>query len=823
MSLNLGDVLVKFLGNNEDFLKATKENINATEKLEKETEKSLKNIAKQSKATGKALTLGLSVPIIGALGLSGAAFLTFDDKMSESLSIMGNVNEGMRKELADTAKQISGESIFAASELAEAYFFLASAGKTAEQSIALLPVVTKFATAGAFELALATDLLTDAQSALGLTSKDAAQDLINMTRVSDVLVKANTLANASVQQFAESLTNRAAAALRILNKDVEEGVAVLAVFADQGIKGARAGEGLAIVLRDLQTKAVENAAAFRDSSIAVFDQEGKMNKISDIIKDLTTRIGSMSDEQRRAELSMLGFTDRSISNLTALIGTSEQIERYEKALRSAGGVTDEVANKQLESFAKQLKILRNIITNTAASFGEAFVPALVDALNETKPFLRSLEQMDSSSKNLIITLALIAAAVGPALIAFGFMAQGIVALTALFATLGGAVAGIGIIFAAVGVSFFAIGQKMSEAFLGIPQIEADTMKLVSAQESLAVAMAKVVRQAKSLAKDQEQIRLDKAAINEKTSLENILKLNIRINEFNLKRVKLEREAQRERGKALNQQGGSGTSSFFENTQKKFNAELKITEDQLKKNKAALAALTEEEKKRQTVVGLEKTVAQLTQKALTIQDPLAGQVEATQMRFQAVLKVIEKIRLANKNNETVQNAINNAIAKAVILREAELNAIKIVQEGILADFILNEEQKSLITILEGKKRAEEAAKFALNEQLARTLAEAQGEADRARIRKQFNQKEIAVQSAIDAAFQNRLSSLIAVLPDLKGVVKGSFEAVKAERDDGDTQEEKDIDKIQKNTKNTSRILGDIKRTGISVNIGVAEIR
>ncbi len=61
------------------------------------------------------------------------------------------------------------------------------------------------------------------QSALGLTVDNAEENLGNLTRVTDVLVKANTLANATVQQFSEALTNKAGAALRILNKDVEEG------------------------------------------------------------------------------------------------------------------------------------------------------------------------------------------------------------------------------------------------------------------------------------------------------------------------------------------------------------------------------------------------------------------------------------------------------------------------------------------------------------------------------------------------------------------------------------------------------------------------
>src|SRR5690606_21262168 len=106
-----------------------------------------------------------------------------------------------------------------------------------------------FATAGAFDLALATDLATDAQSALGMTSKDVAKDQENLIRVTDVLVKANTLANANVQQFSEAITNDAGAALKAFGKDIEEGAAILAAYADQGTKGQVAGSNLSRVMR----------------------------------------------------------------------------------------------------------------------------------------------------------------------------------------------------------------------------------------------------------------------------------------------------------------------------------------------------------------------------------------------------------------------------------------------------------------------------------------------------------------------------------------------------------------------------------------------
>jgi TP901 family phage tail tape measure protein len=107
-------------------------------------------------------------------------------------------------------------------EAAESFFFLASAGLDAQQSIEALPQVAAFAKAGMFDMATATDLATDAQSALGLTVDDAQQNLVNLTRVTDVFAKANALANTSVEQVANAITTKAGVALRSVNKDLEE-------------------------------------------------------------------------------------------------------------------------------------------------------------------------------------------------------------------------------------------------------------------------------------------------------------------------------------------------------------------------------------------------------------------------------------------------------------------------------------------------------------------------------------------------------------------------------------------------------------------------
>jgi TP901 family phage tail tape measure protein len=329
---------------------------------------------------GSAVGLAAKAVAAGAAAIGAIAvreFAKFDGAMQKSVAIMGDVSDTLRDDMAKAAREVAKTTTFSAEQAAESYFFLASAGLDATASIAAMPKVAAFAQAGMFDMARATDLLTDAQSALGMVIRDdAVANMEEMVRLSDVLVKANTLANASVEQFSTALTTKAGAAMRALNMDMEAGVAVLAAFADQGIKGELAGTQFSIVLRDLTTRAIRNKDEFRAFGLSVFDTQGNMRNMADIVGDLESGLDGMSDELQKATLLQLGFSDKSLGALMALMGTSEQIREYEQALRDAGGTTDDIANKQLQTFSAQMDLLKSLFQDVAIEIGSALVPAL---------------------------------------------------------------------------------------------------------------------------------------------------------------------------------------------------------------------------------------------------------------------------------------------------------------------------------------------------------------------------------------------------------------------------------------------------------------
>jgi len=413
----------------------------ATQRLIRKTEKMNATMKKM----GRSMAMYATLPIIGLLGGAVKAFANFDEAMVSSMAIMGDLSDTMQRDMADTAKEVALSTAFSAKQAADSYYFLASAGLDAAASVAALPKVAAFAQAGNFDMAKATDILTDAQSALGKVMKDPIKNMEEMVALSDVLVKANTVANASVQQFGEALTNKAGTAMKLLNIDMETGVAVLAAWADQGIKATEAGEKFNIVTRDLQTAYRKNAQAFRDQNVAVFDSEGNFRNMADIIGELETAMAKLTPEQQGNTLALMGFQDRSVMAIKSLLGLSDKIRKYEGNLRDAGDITEDVANKQMKTFNKQMGLMKDKLVGIGIELGEKLVPLMGELKKDLDSFLDwvsdavdTFTSYDIETQKMILTAIAWAAAIGPILIVLGLLVSAITTLMPLVIGIAGA-------------------------------------------------------------------------------------------------------------------------------------------------------------------------------------------------------------------------------------------------------------------------------------------------------------------------------------------------------------------------------------------------
>lgn len=373
---------------------------------------------------GASWSLRVTAPIVTALGFGVKAFGDFDKSMTNSLSIMSDVGAGLRREMEEVARDTAVKLNMPAREAAEAYYFLASAGLDARQSMAALPQVAAFAKAGMLDMASAASFAANAQSALGLKAKDPAKNLENLTRVTDVLTQAANKADGSINDFSEALTNRAAASMRLLGTDVEDGIAVLEAWAAQGIKGRIAGEQYSIVLRETGRAARENASAWKDLGMSAFDADGKMRPFVDILADLEREFRGKSDRGKADFLADLGFTAEATAPLLQLIGSSKEIREFAKANREASGAVQEVAGRQMKAFNEQMGTARERVSQASQTLGQDLAPTVLTVSRGIAGAVEAFSGLPGPIRKAALAGTVAVAALGPLALIVGNLSKG---------------------------------------------------------------------------------------------------------------------------------------------------------------------------------------------------------------------------------------------------------------------------------------------------------------------------------------------------------------------------------------------------------------
>lgn len=194
-----------------------------------------------SSAGQKLLPVTAGVTALGTASVTTAA--NFESAMSQVQATMGITKDAMSTvngqsvntmdTLSKLAKKMGAETAFSASECAEALNYLALAGYDTQQMCDTLPTVLNLAAAGDIKLASASDMVTDAMSALGMGVDEAG------TMV-DQMAKTASTTNTSVAQLGEGILTIGATAKSIKGGTAELNTA-LGILANNGIKGAEGG------------------------------------------------------------------------------------------------------------------------------------------------------------------------------------------------------------------------------------------------------------------------------------------------------------------------------------------------------------------------------------------------------------------------------------------------------------------------------------------------------------------------------------------------------------------------------------------------------
>ncbi len=408
-----------------------------------------------SSAGQKLLPVTAGVTALGTAAVSTAA--NFESSMSQVQATMGITKDAMSTvngesvntmdTLSALAKKMGSETAFSASECAEALNYLALAGYDTQQMCDTLPTVLNLAAAGGIDLASASDMVTDAMSALGMGVDEAG------TMV-DQMAKTASTTNTSVAQLGEGILTIGATAKTVKGGTAELNTA-LGILANNGIKGAEGGTHLRNVILSLQNPTDKAAACMEQLGLDVYDSEGNMRSLNDILGDLNTSMDGMTAAEKSNIIGQI-FNKTDLSSVNALLAnTGTTWDDLQQSIIDSGGAAQQMADTQLDNLQGQITILKSALEGLAISFGELLMPAIKMIVGWVQQFVDWLNGMDEGTKKVVTTIALLAAALGPVLIVIGKVVSAVGTIMTIVPKVAGVINTVKTAFAALNTTMLA--------------------------------------------------------------------------------------------------------------------------------------------------------------------------------------------------------------------------------------------------------------------------------------------------------------------------------------------------------------------------------
>lgn len=346
-----------------------------------EFDRGLDDSESKAKGFGSKLTSGLggAMKAIGAgMAAAGTAMvgfgtkavqtgIGFDSAMSQVAATMGVTTDEIA-ELRDFAQEMGATTVFSATQSAQALNYMALAGYDAEKSMQMLPNVLNLAAAGGMDLARASDMVTDAESALGLKGQE-------VTAMVNQMARAASRSNTSVEQLGEAFLTIGGTATLMTN-DTSRLATVLGILADNGIKGSEAGTHLRNMILKLSSPTKDGADAMAALGLQVFDAEGKMRDMQDIITDMNIAFADLTDQEKIKYISDM-FNTRDVAAVNALLNTS--VERWDQLgaeIAQAGEAADTMSKTQLDNLKGDVTLMKSAFEGLQIAVSDKLTPTI---------------------------------------------------------------------------------------------------------------------------------------------------------------------------------------------------------------------------------------------------------------------------------------------------------------------------------------------------------------------------------------------------------------------------------------------------------------
>lgn len=292
--------------------------------------------------------------------------MDFEQQMSKVAAISGASEQEMEK-MSAKAQALGRTTVYTASEAGSAMEQMSLAGFKTEQILSGIDGILSLSSAAGMDLATTAEYITDNINAFGESADYAGQ-------LADIMATAMANSSMTAEDLGEAYSKVASTA-HAFGYTEEEVTAVLMNMANSGKKGSEAGTALNTIMIRLATntsKCSEELKKYTDGQDIIYDQNGHMRELSDILEDLGNIWWELGDEEQAAVSKMIAGTRQTTALNTIMAGlkettneTNKSFKEYKAMLEDCSGAAKEMADKALDNLAGDITIMNSALSGLA--------------------------------------------------------------------------------------------------------------------------------------------------------------------------------------------------------------------------------------------------------------------------------------------------------------------------------------------------------------------------------------------------------------------------------------------------------------------------
>lgn len=469
MSVSVGEAVgyldLDISGFIENLRKANQEAEGSAKTLSNTMGDGLKTVGGKISSVGKAMTVGITTPVVAAGTASIKTAMSFDSAMSKVSAVSGATGKDLDS-LRGKALEMGSKTKFSASEAAEAMNYMAMAGWKTNDMLDGIEGIMNLAAASGEDLATTSDIVTDALTAFGMSAEDSG-------RFADILAAASANANTNVSMLGESFKYVAPVA-GALGYSAEDVSVALGLMANSGIKASQSGTALRTLITNMAKPTDEMAIAMEKLGIKLDDGEGNMLSFRDVMlqlregfgnakisgEELTSSLARLEEQYSSGEITEKQYNEgvddlmtsaygaegalkaqlaaslagkEGMSGLLAIVNASdEDFNKLTNAIDGSEGAAKKMADTMQDNLAGRITALKSALEGVSITIGEILIPYVEKVVAKIKQLADWFAGLSEEQQRNIVKWIAIVAAVGPVILAIGKLIVGVGSLIKAF-------------------------------------------------------------------------------------------------------------------------------------------------------------------------------------------------------------------------------------------------------------------------------------------------------------------------------------------------------------------------------------------------------